>query len=174
MAKIAINCGHCLEGAGYGAVSGLYKESLITRQVGGELIRLLRAKGHTVYDCTVDSAASQNAYLKDVVMMANRTKADLFISLHCNASSSHAGYGAEVYTYRGKKRDQAVHVLYELSRLGFRNRGIKDGSAFYVVANTIAPALLIEMFFLDNRTDQTLYSKLGYKGIAKAISEAIV
>lgn len=171
--KISINMGHTLTGAGYGAVSGKYKESEITRLVGNELIRLLKAKGHTVYNSTVDKAASSNAYLKEAVNKSNTQKPDLFISLHCNASSTHAGNGVEVYTYKGKKREQAIRVCYELSLKGFKNRGIKDGTKFYVVRCTTAPALLVEMFFLDNKTDQSLYEKLGYKGIAQAIANAI-
>lgn len=170
---ISVNMGHTTTGAGYGAVSGKYKESTITRQVGKEVIRLLKAKGHTVYDSTVDTASSQNAYLKRTVELANSKNIDLFISLHCNASASHSANGVEVYTYKGKKLDKAVHVCYELSVKGFRNRGIKDGSDLYVVKKTKAPAMLIELFFLDNPTDQNLYSKLGYGGIARAIVNAI-
>ena len=171
--KISINCGHTKTGAGYGAVSGEYKESEITRLVGNELMKILKSKGHTVYDSTVDKAESSNAYLKEVVKKSNNQNPDLFISLHCNASSTHAGNGVEVYTYKGTKRDQAVHVCYELSLKGFKNRGIKDGTQFYVVRCTTAPALLIEMFFLDNATDQNLYKKIGYKGLAQAIANAI-
>lgn len=166
--KICINAGHTAKGAGYGAVSGDYKESEITRKVTRELIKQLKAAGHTVYDCTVDTAKTQNEYLKKTVTMANAKNADIFLSLHCNAGG---GEGVEIYTWNGKKLDKAVHTCYELSRLGFRNRGIKDGSAYYVVRHTKAPAMLIEMFFLDNKNDQTLYNKVGFKKIAKAISE---
>lgn len=171
--RISINAGHTKSGAGYGAVSGKFKESAIVRAVGQELIRVLKSKGHTVYDSTVDSASSQNAYLKGVVSKANAQDIDLFISLHCNASASHSANGVEVYTYKGKKLDQAVHICYELSVKGFRNRGIKDGSSLYVVKNTKAPAMLIELFFLDNVTDQALYNKIGYRTIARAIANAI-
>lgn len=167
--KIAINAGHTIRGAGYGAVSGNYKESDIVRKVKVELIKYLRAAGHTVYDCTVDTASSQNEYLKKTVDMANAKNADVFLSLHCNAGG---GEGMEVFTWKGKKLDKAVHSCYELSRLGFKNRGIKDGSDLYVIKRTKSPALLIEMFFLDSKTDQDLYNKVGFKKIAKAISEA--
>lgn len=171
--KISVNCGHTKSGAGYGAVSGKFKESEIVRLVGKELIRLLKAKGHTVNDSTVDSAVSQNAYLSEVVRKVNVAEPDLFLSIHCNASTTHTANGMEVFTYKGRKLDKAVHICYELSRLGFKNRGIKDGSNLYVIRNTTAPAILIELFFLDNSTDQNLYSKQGYRNIAKAIAEAI-
>lgn len=176
MATISVNCGHtAISGKpGYGAVSGKYKESEITRLVGKEVIRLLRAKGHTVHNSTVDSASSQNAYLKSAVSKANASGASLFISLHCNASAAHNANGMEVYTWKGNKTDVAVRTCYELSLKGFKNRGVKDGSELYVIKGTKMNAILIEMFFLDSKTDQTLYNKLGAKGIAKAIANAIV
>ena len=171
--KVNINMGHTKYGAGCGAISGKYNESEIVRLVGTELIRLLKDKGHSVTNSTVDNAATQNAYLQEVVRKANNSGANLFISLHCNASSGHTGHGVEVYTYKNAKLDQAVHICYEISRLGFRNRGIKDGTNMYVVKNTTMPAILVEMFFLDNATDQSIYTKNGYRGIAKAIANAI-
>ncbi|MBR5835607.1 MAG: N-acetylmuramoyl-L-alanine amidase [Bacteroidales bacterium] len=171
--RISVNCGHTIAGSGYGAVSGKYNESDINRKVGKELIKLLRKDGHTVFDSTIDDARTQNSYLDAVVRTANACDVDLFISLHCNASVNRTGHGVEVYTYKGRKLDNAIRVCYEVSRLGFRNRGIRDGSHLYVVKNTKAPALLIEMFFLDNETDQTLYKTIGYKEMARAIARAI-
>ena len=165
--KIAINPGHTLKGAGYGAVSGKYRESEITRLVANELIIVLKKKGHTVYDATVDKAASQNAYLAESVKLAK--DADLFLSIHCNMGG---GNGIEAYTWKGSKVDKAVHLCYELSRLGFKNRGIKDGSNLYVIKHTKCQAVLLELFFMDNKADRALYDKLGSKSIAKAIAEA--
>ena len=61
-----------------------------------------------------------------------------------------------------------------MSKFGFRNRGIKDDRNLYVVKNTYAKAILIELFFLDNYTDRKLYLELGADKIATAISEAMV
>lgn len=172
--RISVNCGHTVKGPGYGAVSGGFKESQITRAVGNELIRLLKAKGHTVHNSTVNYASSQNAYLKRVVELANAKDIDLFVSLHCNASTKHTGNGVEVHTYKGRKLPQAVAVCDALEDLGFRNRGVKNGSGLYVVKNTDATALLVEMFFLDNKEDQARYREVGYAGIARAICNAIL
>ena len=79
----------------------------------------------------------------------------------------------EVHTYKGRKLTQAVDVCEAVSGLGFRNRGIKDGSGLYVVRNTKAPAMLVELFFLDNPTDRGLYSAIGCKRLARVIAEAV-
>lgn len=172
--KISINCGHTVKFAGYGSVYGSFKESQITRAIGNEVIRLLREGGHTVHNSTVNYAISQKHYLKRVVEMANAKEIDLFISLHCNASSTRMGHGTEVYTYKGKRLPVAVSICNKLSSLGFKNRGVKDGSNLYVVKNTKAPAILVEVCFIDNPLDIDLYKKWGYKNIAKTIVEGIV
>lgn len=171
--KISINNGHTVKGPGYGAVSGSFKESQITRAVGNELIKLLKAKGYTVHNSTVNYALTQNAYLKRVVKMANDKGVDLFISLHCNCSTSRLARGVEVHTYQGRQLPVAVRVCKALKSLGLPNRGVKNGSQLYVVKNTEAPAILVEMFFMDNPLDQDMYKKHGYKGLAQAIADAI-
>ena len=64
-------------------------------------------------------------------------------------------------------------ICANLSNLGFKSRGIKDGRNLYVVKNTTAKAILIEMFFLDNYTDRKPYTEPGADKIATAIAEAI-
>lgn len=171
--KISINAGHTKSGAGYGAVYKGLNESEITRAVANELIKLLKAEGHTVYNSTVDQAETQNAYLKKAVQFANNSGSDLFISLHCNASSKHTGYGCECWTWKGKQVTQAVKICHQLNKIGFRNRGVKDGSNYYVIKRTTMNAIIVEMFFLDNETDRKLYNSIGYKKIAEAIAKAI-
>lgn len=171
--KISINAGHTKSGAGYGAVYNGFKESEITRAVANELIKLLKAKGHTVYNSTIDKATSQNDYLKKTVQHANTSKADLFISLHCNASTKHTGYGIECWTWKGQKVTQAVRICHQLNKIGFKNRGIKDGSNFYVIKKTTMPAMIVEMFFLDNDKDRNIYTNNGPQKIAQAILKAI-
>ena len=60
-----------------------------------------------------------------------------------------------------------------MAKLGYRNRGIKDGRNLYVVKNTTAKAILVELFFLDNYKDRKLYLELGADKIAQAIADAI-
>lgn len=75
--------------------------------------------------------------------------------------------------YKGNKHEVAKRVCANLSRPGYRNRGINDGRNLYVVKNTTAKAILIELFFLDNYTDRKLYLEHGADKIATAIAEAI-
>ena len=171
--KISINAGHTASGAGYGAVYKGFRESEINRAVVAALIPKLKALGHTIHNSTVDKAVTSNAYLQQTVKSANHSGAELFISIHCNASTAHTGHGVECWTYKGAQHIEAKHICTNLSNLGFRNRGIKDGRNLYVVKNTTAKAILIELFFLDNYTDRKRYLELGADKIADAITKAI-
>ena len=169
MIKIAINAGHTMYGKGKGAV-GYINESEETRKVVSALIPLLEAKGHKVVDATVDTATTQNAYLRKAVEIANKSKADLFVSIHFNAGG---GNGCEAYTWKGEKVKQAVSICNELNKRGFRNRGVKNGSSFYVVRNTTMTAILVEICFVDSKRDCDLYKKVGVAKIAQAIADGI-
>lgn len=170
--KIGINCGHTASGAGYGAV-GIIKESEHTRIVGQALMGMLRSAGQVVVDCTVDHANSRNEYLAAAVALANRQDLDWFISIHFNASGNHEGHGAEVFTYTGFEYPEAKEVCKNLEKLGFRNRGVKDGSKLYVIKHTTARAMLIEICFCDNPKDVELYKAVGVQKIAEAICSAL-
>lgn len=171
--KISINAGHTKAGAGYGAVYKGFRESEINRAVVCALIPRLLKLGHTVHNSTVDKAETSQAYLREAVKSANKSDAELFISIHCNASSAHTGHGVECWTYKGAQHTIAKRICANMAKLGFRNRGIKDGRNLYVVRNTDAKAILIELFFLDNYTDRKRYLELGADKIAQAIADAI-
>lgn len=171
MARYILNAGHTLSKAGSGAV-GYIIESVETRKVVNAVARYLTMKGHEVIIVNIDTAKSQGAYLQEVVNKANEhTDVDLFVSIHFNAGK---GTGTECFTYKGNQTPQAVGICEELNKYGFRNRGVKDGSGLWVVRKTKAPAVLVEVCFVDNRLDYELYKKLGVNVVAQAITRGII
>lgn len=163
-----VHGGHSLKCRG---ASGLLDEVNEDRKVKNKVIELLRANGHTVYDCTDDTGATQNANLKAIVNKCNDHKVDLDISIHLNAGG---GTGTEVYVYsdNSKAKDEAERIAKNISNtLGIRNRGVKVSNKLYVLRKSKAPALLVECCFVDNATDKV---KWNADKCAKAIVEGIL
>ena len=167
--KIAIDLGHGV-GQDRGASSKYIDEETIIDNVGGLVINKLKELGHTVIEVRPQQASSVSNSLVQRVQKANSNNVDLYVSIHANAGG---GKGTEVYTYHGKELQQARAVLNNLCSLGFNNRGIK-GSNLFVVNHTNAPAMLIEVCFVDTQSDVQLYTKLGNNKIADAIVKGLV
>lgn len=171
--RINVHAGHNPDGKiGCGAI-GIIRESTENRNVKNEVIRLLRALGHTVYDCTVDNGTSANNVLTNIVKQCNAHEVDLDVSIHFNAGvADTAGNGKTtgvevlVYSAKSQAKPYAEKVCAAISALGFRNRGVKVNSSLYVLRKTTAPAMLVECCFVDDKDDVALYD---YKSMAEAI-----
>lgn len=183
MAKKVYCCsaGHNPSGKIACGASDLLDESTEARRINKEVIRLLRKSGRKVYNCTTNIGKSQNDVLKKVVSYHNKhPEAVLNISIHLNSGREDRKGdgdigGTEVWSYgsTGIKKDVSERFLKNMSKLGFRNRGIKDGKGLYFCKHTMGKALLFEICFVDDKDDYLLYKKVGYKKIAKAIFDAI-
>ena len=165
--RIVVNAGHTKSGTGTGA-SKYLNESTETRKIAYELMKLLADSKHEVIPAVFDRSENN---LKEAVQIANTENADLFVSIHLNAGG---GNGCEAYTWRGQQVAQAVKACSYLKKLGFKNRGVKDGSNLYVIKNTRCTAIFIEVCFVDSVTDTELYKRLGHTSIANAICQAIL
>ena len=140
------------------------------RKVKNEVIRLLKAQGHTVYDCTDDAGTTQSANLSNIVKKCNAHSVDLDISIHLNAGG---GTGVECWIYpNSSSKDEAARICSKVSSaLGIKNRGVKTSTSLYVLKSTKAPAVLVECCFVDSKTDK---EKWDAKKCAKAIVEGIL
>ena len=150
-------------GKGIGAYQYL-NESRETRRIAYYLLYLLAGTNHDVIPAVYDVSSNN---LKEAVTLSNNKCADLFISIHLNAGG---GEGVECYTWRGEKTKAALGICSNIAALGYKNRGVKDGSGLYVIKHTKAPAVLVECCFVDNKKDASNYN--AYK-MAEAIYKAI-
>lgn len=78
------------------------------------------------------------------------------VSFHLNAYNGSAN-GVEVCYY--DQQSLAAKVSAQLSKdIGWSNRGAKERKELYVLAHTKAPAILIELGFINNESDMAKWN----------------
>ena len=170
---IGLDMGHTLSGAGTGA-RGYVEETVKNREAGNRLMAMLKEKGHTVINCTVDKSSND---LYDRVRKANAQKLDLFVSLHLNAfKSTTSEMGVETHIYNGNYSGKEANRRYAqaiqtalVQDVKWIDRKVKE-SNFYVLRETVAPAVLVELGFCDSQGDM---NKWNTEKIAAALFRGI-
>lgn len=142
-------------------------------KIGQAVAKRLRIAGVTVDETrTTDTTLS----LDERVKIEFKKKYDYFISFHRNAFKPEQATGAEVFVYSLADWNKKAHALAAaiqkaLVTVGFHNRGVKQ-AAYYVLKHTKAPAILLEIGFIDNSHDNQLFDtqlEQLVNGIAHAI-----
>ncbi|MCK2000630.1 N-acetylmuramoyl-L-alanine amidase [[Brevibacterium] frigoritolerans] len=140
--------------------------------------KLQQMGAQVVMTRTTDTSCSLGTYSSDLLCrpaLAEKMKANAFISIHANAGSS-AAHGAEAYYYNSSRGDKklATNILNEMiDETGVRNRGVDYGN-FSVIRNSTVPSTLIETGFVTNKSDAAKLNSSSYQEkYAKAISEGI-
>ena len=158
--KVFLNPGHAPSGnPDPGAVnqySGL-RESDVTKKVADLLEGYLTAAG-------VDVVGSlQSDSLEEVCTESNISGADIFISIHCNAAASEQANGTETWYHAHSISGRALADCIQsriISSLETTDRGTKGATpgvnGLYVLNNTNAIAVLVELAFISNIDDAIL------------------
>ncbi|MBI2300684.1 MAG: N-acetylmuramoyl-L-alanine amidase, partial [Armatimonadetes bacterium] len=115
--------------------------------------KLLDGKG---VKCTLTRDDDTLIPLHDRPKMANALGADLFVSIHCNAmpdDQKGQRSGTELYYYTGQSSAFAALMLKEVAdEIGLAARGTFT-RPFVVVKESVMPAVLVELGYLDNAGD---------------------
>lgn len=171
MAKVFIDPGH--GGKDPGAVGNGIQEKNIVLPVSlrvGEILK--QHKVEVAYSRTTDVFVE----LADRATMANKAKADLFVSIHCNSFSNATAQGVETFHYTGSTKGAAFAKSIQdsliSSKLYTKNRGVKVAN-FAVIRRSTMPAVLVEMAFISNKEDSDIL-KLKQEGLATAIAAGIL
>lgn len=174
MKTICIDPGH--GGIQPGAAYGGRLEKDATLGISLKLRDKLEASGyHVVMTRETDADVS----LKRRCEISNGAGADAFVSIHLNASTNPTAHGAETWEWELAKGALADAVQTELiSASGFKDRGVRSTSVFYVLRHTVAPAIVVECGFISNETergrlfDEAMQDKIA-AGIARGIASVI-
>lgn len=167
-----IDAGH--EGVGNGldpgAVANGFYEANITLAVAKRLKEILLQYKDVQVVMTRENACSNSLSAKSSFF--NKYNCNYILSIHVNAGK---GTGAEMYIYRRgtKCETYSNQVLTSyIQRTGLVNRGLKEEN-LHMVRETVAPAGLLELFFIDTLADvQKMASNIEV--MAQGISDGYV
>lgn len=195
--RVVLDPGHGGKDLGYH--SGSYVEKKYTLLLAREVRKYLEAAGFTV---TLTRAADRALPLTVRAELANRTGADVFVSLHFNAAEVSPGTvdGVEVYsltpvgarstnsrragpdrgTAPGLRHTAASIVLaYMIQsnlvwRIGTTDRGTRFAN-FEVLRAADMPAVLVEAGFLSHPAERRKIADPAYRTkLAAAIADGII
>jgi N-acetylmuramoyl-L-alanine amidase len=176
---VCLDPGHGGSDTGAIGVTGL-KEKDANLAIALEADKFLRQAGvATLMTRTGDTYPT----LAERAQMANDANANLFVSIHNNASSDSASKGTETfyqgtpedYSVEGKKLAEAIQKRL-VGALGSRDRGARTHwLSLYVLNHTVMPAALVEVGFLTNAEEEAKLRDPAYRAKAgKAIAEGIL
>ena len=185
--KVLIDAGHGIDTPGKRSPDGTFLEYLWNRQVADLVLTRLRASG---IDADLVVTETNDITHRTRAMRVNRdcdrlgASNVILVSIHANAAGNGKSWmnatGWECHTSPGKtKSDDLAECFYKVFAAAFpekrMRRDLSDGdsdkeSNFYILTKTRCPAVLLENFFYDNRTEcQWLLKKETKERIADAI-----
>lgn len=181
---IVIDPGHGGEDSGAIGPSGVMEKD-VTLRISKAVKALLKDAGAKVImtretDTEVSPKHRQATDVDELQArcdVANKAKADIFVSIHMDSFTSREATGTTGYYYlkgSATSRRLADAIQSSLVRhLRTVSRGVKT-CRFYVVRHTKMPAALIEVAFLSNpKEEKLLTSEKGVKRAATGIVQGI-
>ena len=157
MPKVFIGVGH--GGSDSGASSGFLIEKNLALVTALACKDILVSNGVGV---KMSRETDEEDTISQEVRECNQYRPNLAVEIHFNAGG---GDGLEIYRYRGggESLRAAQKIETRMLQAGQNSRGIKvklnnSGTDYYMwIRETLDPAVLIEVGFVDNPTDRQLF-----------------
>lgn len=168
---VVIDPGH--GGLDTGALRGLTLEKDLTLSIAQKVKEILKEAGMKKVLMTRNE--DKTLSLEERVEYANKKDADIYVSIHINASvkSEIKGIETHYYTQSGYQVAQVIHKEL-LDNVEAEDRGLFK-SKFYVINHTKAPAVLLELGFISNEQERSsLTSEKRQTDSAQAIADGII
>lgn len=147
----------------------------ILKQAGAKVM-LTRDKDISI--CPA-SNYSETADLQARVVLADKNKPDLFISIHNDSFTNPDIQGTSTYYSKDNpKEDESLQLANSIESavidtIKTKNRGVKE-AGFYVLRDTTMPAVLLETAFISNPYEEArLQNPTFQKNVASAIFHGI-
>lgn len=165
--KICINAGHC-PGLDSGAVGTYLQEADVAKDLMHSVAGYLRIVGYEVLEV-------QENELQDITITSNNWRADLFVSIHCNAATNRSARGTETFCYSAGSDGEMLADCIQtqiVNSLGTVDRGVKYSKGLYVLKYTDCPAVLVETAFISNAEDEKMLDERKDE-FARAIARGV-
>lgn len=166
---IVIDPGHGGSDSGAIGFGNQVKEKYLTLLTGKELAQKFRKAGaHVILTRKNDIFLS----LQERVNIAERDKADAFISIHYNASPISRAKGITSYYYTKRKDRPLASAIQEMlaKETDRCNRGVHFAN-YHVLRENSRPSTLLELGFLTNQWEEHIVSTSSYQN---TVTTAIV
>ena len=171
---ICIDAGHADKE--YGAVFDNIEEDIVNWEIGRRVYEKLVGIGHKAI--LTRKHLWDNPSLAMRAKTANTAKADVFVSVHCNAYWDEKVFGIETHHFKGSQRGKHLADLIQKSVIhetGGYDRGLFERDDLLVLKKTVMPAVLIECGFLSNHHENTALMMASYQNdIAVGITKGIL
>jgi N-acetylmuramoyl-L-alanine amidase len=170
---VVVDAGHGGRDPGAISAGGLY-EKHINLAVALKVADLLEQAGVGVV-----MTREQDRYieLEERADIANRRKADLFVSIHADSAPNRSVQGFTIYVARAASADAqrvAAGIKQAMAAAGCDSRGIRDAD-YKVLVLTNCPAVLIELGYLTNTQDTARLRDPAWQNrLAQAIATGIL
>lgn len=160
MAKVFINPGHMI-GVDPGAVNSKYNvtEAEIVMNVGKLVEKYLVVAGCEVQLLQSDNLTGESPAYPNVCREANQWTADIFVSIHCNSCGDDSVRGTETFIYnKWSSADSLADCIQKqiVNSLNTVDRDVKENKYLGVLRETVMPAVLVELAFINNENDVRL------------------
>lgn len=168
---VIVDAGHGAHDRGARACAGSPEKSLAL-DTARRLADCLRRSGFHVIETRTSDVFIP---LGGRVAVANRTGRAVFVSIHYNWARRTGAHGIEIYYHSLRSKRLAANILREATR-AYRtdNRGIKN-RGFYVLRNNSRPAVLCELGFVSNPSDNAAVQNAGVRQrLAERVAAGIV
>lgn len=170
---ITIDPGHGGKDPGAIGIGGL-REKDVVLPISLEVARILQQNGVQV---VMTRNRDYFVSLAGRAALANRSRADIFVSIHANAISMRRpdvnGVETFYYSYSGRRLASAIQSRI-LRNIRIGNRGVKR-ARFYVLRHTSMPSALVEVGFVTGRYDAPRLATSSFRSqMARAIAEGIL
>ena len=174
---IVIDAGHGGHDPGAIGIEDIHEKNVVL-DVAARLRDMLAAKGAKVIMTRIDDTFVDLSERADI---ANRSSADIFISIHANAFSRSEACGIEtLYRAEGTRGEKSKALasgvnLALVALTGATNRGaVADVRDLRVLKNTEMPAVLVEVGFTTNPEEGAKLGTEAYRAmLAKGIAEGV-